>query len=1284
MQALAADRWPACLWWTAAASLVGAFQFGYAAALLNTCLPAVSKDLRFRHDDLLSSAVVVGAALGALAAGGLADRLGPRNAQAVTCLAFVCGALTTAAATGHRAFLFGRAVSGIGAGAASLLVPRTLCEVSPPGLRGWLGSLNQVLINAGILAALAAGLPLEAGVTRIALGGGAVAWWRAMAAAAVLPAVLQVFLLASCPESPVWLEGAGMRDAADEACMRLWGAAALLAEPDYDYDAARAASLVSAAAQRAPDPPGERALRGAPRGAGGLAAPLLRSSSGPSGAGSSGGGAREPPPGGRPRGWGGLGARRYRRIVALCLALPLLQQASGINVVVYYSSKVFAGAGLASPIAGSIVVGGVNLSVTLGAARLLDRAGRRPLLLASYGAMALALGGVAALGAARLPPAAAARGVVGLLLLYVAAFAVGAGPVTWVLLGEILPPEIKGAAGSLATAGAWAGNLAVTLSFGGLVARLGLGGTFGLYAAANAGAAALLAWLLVETRCRTLAEIEQLLLLPDRPPCLRDPLRQRGGGGSSGGDGAGALRGSAQGVPDHARLGAVGLCAPRQPPPRPRGLSSPASQAVTARLPGGGTRSSNARPCPQRAAPCARRRAAAAAAASDASSSSGADLPGPRNAFVPGQESESRRELFNRISPVYDELNDRLSLGQHRVWKRMAVRWARPKPGGRALDVCCGSGDLAQLLAAAVGPSGAVTGLDFAPEMLQDAARREAAAAADAPWRRAAAVEWVQGDALELPFSGAAFDAATMGYGLRNVSDIPRALAELARVLAPGGRAAVLDFNRSTSPLVDGLQACAQAAGASSRRRGGAARRRGARSRPRRRSAAPPPRRQGLLLEGLVVPAAEAYGLGDEYRYLRPSIQRFPTGAEQEALARAAGFRHAVHYEIGFGLMGCLVATNGRAGASAARPPRGVGGAPGTHAKAAGGVGGARGAMCAAGQHGAQDARGEPKPARLEAPSRAAAGASLLARLRRQVTGAARQSNDQLLPPVTHSGGEDESAAAAGDAGSPARAQRSALAAARLQRLSQRVPSPTTSTSSGSSVEPLRKRPAEGGGAAELVQRHKLAKAAYDTLTRPQRQRDDDEHRSQQPQRPGDLAPAPSLPALSVVVRALLQLAAEHGSPAVAAQLRDQLLAQVKAATAAARGAGQPASVAAALHGALPALRAAVRGVCGEAQLELAAAALAGEDAAAVVILPEAAPRPGRGGDAGPAACPARGIAGGAASALETALLQAECEVQLGGLALAEARGGGGLKLGEADMEALLAAEMASAMAAEL
>jgi len=241
---------------------------------------------------------------------------------------------------------------------------------------------------------------------------------------------------------------------------------------------------------------------------------------------------------------------------------------------------------------------------------------------------------------------------------------------------------------------------------------------------------------------------------------------------------------------------------------------------------------------------------------------------GPPGAFETGREAAARELLFNRIAPVYDQLNDVLSLGLHRVWKRAAVKWSGASRGGTALDVCCGSGDLALRLAQAVGIDGSVTGLDFAQEMLDDAAARDR----DLPayWDRAP-ITWVRGDARDLPFEDASFDAATVGYGLRNVADIPAALSELRRVLRPGASVAVLDFNNSGvgTPSDDF---------------------------------------QGWALHNVVVPAARLYGMQAEYEYLRPSIQRFPTGRQQERLALEAGFEAAVHYELAFGIMGCLVA----------------------------------------------------------------------------------------------------------------------------------------------------------------------------------------------------------------------------------------------------------------------------------------------------------------------------------------------------------------------------------------
>jgi demethylmenaquinone methyltransferase/2-methoxy-6-polyprenyl-1,4-benzoquinol methylase len=237
--------------------------------------------------------------------------------------------------------------------------------------------------------------------------------------------------------------------------------------------------------------------------------------------------------------------------------------------------------------------------------------------------------------------------------------------------------------------------------------------------------------------------------------------------------------------------------------------------------------------------------------------------------FQQGKEGATRERLFSTISPVYDELNDQLSFGMHKVWKQMTVKWSGAAPGCSALDVCCGSGDIAMILAEVVGRNGSVVGLDFSGPMLEDAAVREVSKRNSIVGAAAPAVQWVQGDAMDLPFEEGTFDAATMGYGLRNVADIPKALRELHRVLRPGCRAAILDFNNSRDGLVDGAQE--------------------------------------WFLENLVVPAADAKGVGDEYRYLRPSIKNFPQGKDQERLALEAGFIKAKHFEIGFGLMGVLV-----------------------------------------------------------------------------------------------------------------------------------------------------------------------------------------------------------------------------------------------------------------------------------------------------------------------------------------------------------------------------------------
>ncbi|KAL3630999.1 hypothetical protein CASFOL_023983 [Castilleja foliolosa] len=227
-----------------------------------------------------------------------------------------------------------------------------------------------------------------------------------------------------------------------------------------------------------------------------------------------------------------------------------------------------------------------------------------------------------------------------------------------------------------------------------------------------------------------------------------------------------------------------------------------------------------------------------------------------------------RQELFNRIAPVYDKLNDVFSLGLHRLWKRWSISWSGAKAGDKVLDVCCGSGDLSFLFSQTVGVNGKVTALDFSSEQLQVAKSRQHERSNSNPCYKN--IEWIEGDAVALPFPDSTFDAATIGYGLRNVLDRKKALQEMVRVLKPGAKLSVLDFNKNTSQVMCKIQ--------------------------------------DWTIDYVIVPVASWYGLASEYRYLKNSIKGYLTGSELEKLALEAGFSEAKHYPIAGGAMGNLVA----------------------------------------------------------------------------------------------------------------------------------------------------------------------------------------------------------------------------------------------------------------------------------------------------------------------------------------------------------------------------------------
>jgi demethylmenaquinone methyltransferase / 2-methoxy-6-polyprenyl-1,4-benzoquinol methylase len=215
--------------------------------------------------------------------------------------------------------------------------------------------------------------------------------------------------------------------------------------------------------------------------------------------------------------------------------------------------------------------------------------------------------------------------------------------------------------------------------------------------------------------------------------------------------------------------------------------------------------------------------------------------------------------MFDRISPAYDRMNRIMSLGMDGSWRSLAVRCAAVAPGDAAVDVCCGTGDLAIALLDAVSPGGRVAGLDFSTAMLEAAARKSGR------------VEWVQGDALALPFADATFAAATIGFGMRNLADTLLGFRELRRVVAPGGRVVCLEL---TDPPA---------------------------------WAAPFARlwtdRAVPLLGRLVARETDAY------RYLPASVHRFPAADELAAIMHRAGLRRVRYRRLSGGAVALHVGT---------------------------------------------------------------------------------------------------------------------------------------------------------------------------------------------------------------------------------------------------------------------------------------------------------------------------------------------------------------------------------------
>jgi SP family sugar:H+ symporter-like MFS transporter len=421
----------------ASVAAIGGLLFGYDISVTNRAVKALQANFHIGNAVLgfAAASALMGAAAGALLAGRLGDRMGRLAMMKLAAtLFFICG-LGAGLANSIWMFIIFHTIGGIGIGFGSVAAPAYIAEISPPRFRGRLGSLQQLAIVCGIFGSLAlTWLPFH-------LAGGSsgrlwlsLAAWRWTYLSEVIPALVYFALIFTIPESPRYLVARQQISQARRVLSKLLG------DRDVELTISRIADSMEQE-----KPPSWRDLR---KPTGGLYSIV----------------------------WVGLG-------------LAVFQQFVGINVIFYYSDVLWeaVGFGEKSSFTIALVTTGVNVVITLVAIALIDRVGRRPLLLAGSAGMALMLATMTVVFTSASivngrPDLDIASGVIALVAadLFVIAFGISWGPVLWVLLGEMFPNRIRSAALGLASGVQWMANWTIVVTFPALRHALGL--AYGFYA----------------------------------------------------------------------------------------------------------------------------------------------------------------------------------------------------------------------------------------------------------------------------------------------------------------------------------------------------------------------------------------------------------------------------------------------------------------------------------------------------------------------------------------------------------------------------------------------------------------------------------------------------------------------------------------------------------------------------------------------------------------------------------------------------------------------------------
>ena len=433
---------------TAAIAGLGGLLFGYDTGVIASALLFITPDfgLSAFESGLVVGAVPIGAVLGAGLAGRLSDAYGRRILILGSAVVFVIGSFVSAAAGGLAVLVLARAVLGVAIGLASATAPVYISEVAPPDIRGRLVTFFQLAVTIGIVVAYVVGLIFEPNQE-----------WRAMLAIGAVPAFALGIGMLKMPQSPRWLVMAG-RDFEARAVLARVRSGDLAA---IDQEIEEIKHEVSV----------------------------------------------------KPGTWSDLRKPVVKAALLVGIGLAVLQQVAGINTVIYYAPTIVQFTGVDSSsaaILASIGVGIVNVGMTLVAIRLLDRSGRRPLLLGGSAVMAIALVGLALVFIVGAGSTAGSAIAIGSLMLYVAAFAISLGPIFWLLNAEIYPLAVRSKAAALGTMANWLFNFIVSLTFLSLIDGLGRGGAFLFYAAVCVLTFFFCLRLVPETKGKHLEEIQEV------------------------------------------------------------------------------------------------------------------------------------------------------------------------------------------------------------------------------------------------------------------------------------------------------------------------------------------------------------------------------------------------------------------------------------------------------------------------------------------------------------------------------------------------------------------------------------------------------------------------------------------------------------------------------------------------------------------------------------------------------------------------------------------------------